>query len=406
MLDLYAVTAFALLQILCSFQAGCLAALAAFAFLLGTIVARRRLPSFRAASRMFFATILLLVLLAPLLYHYKKQFARSNGNLQFTTAASADPLGSYLYGAGRLYGHLSEHHMSGDSGWEKKLFPGFLALGLAGLGAAFPLLESTKSRSDRCRQILPLGITIGATFVVVFSYILSLGPYLRLHDRATNIRMPFFWLRWIPGLAIFRVPARFGMLLPLGLAILAASGFCLFLRALERWEPFKRSLWKAITTTGFLIAMALEFNSAPVPLVRVMVPSDLAPEYRWLAREPAEFPLLELPITLRSDFPDPSQEAGYIYASIFHWHPLVNGYSSYSPTTAEGMFHLARQLPSLDSARKLSSLGVHYVVLHRESLSPDESSRWTPEAIAMAHLTAVREFGSAIIYELPQTTPQ
>jgi hypothetical protein len=401
MLDLFAVTAFALLQILCSLQAGCLAALAAFAFLLGTVVARRRVPNSLASARMFVATILLLVLLTPLLYQYK-QFARSDGNLQFTVAASADPLGSYLYGAGRIYGHLSEHHMSGDSGWEKKLFPGLLVLGLASLGVAFSVLDSIKSRSDRERQILPSGVTIGATFVVAFSYILSLGPYLRIHDRATNIRMPFFWLRhWIPGLTIFRVPARFGMLLPFGLAILAASGFCVLLRMLERWEPLKRSSWKAIMTASVLVVLALEFNSAPVSLSPVMVPSNVAPEYHWLATQPVEFPLVELPVTLRGDFPDLFQETGYIYASIFHWHPLVNGYSGYSPPSADEMFHLARQLPSLDSATKLSSLGVHYVVLHRDSLSLDELSRWTPQAVDVARLRPVKQFGDAIIYELP-----
>lgn len=401
MLDLFAVTGFALLQILYSLQAGCLAALAAFAFLLGTILARRVVLNFRIAAQMFVAAILLLVLLTPILYHYK-QIARSDGDLQFTVAASADPLGSYLYGAGRIYGHLSEHHMSGDFGWEKKLFPGFLVLGLAGFGVAFAVWDSIKSRSDRKRQILPLGVTISAMFVVALSYMLSLGPYLRIHDRATSVRMPFFWLRhWVPGLAIFRVPARFGMLLPFGLAILAASGFCVFLRVLERWEPLKRSSWKAVMTAGVLIVLALEFNSAPVPLAPVMVPSDVPPEYRWLAKQPVEFPLLELPITLRGNFPDLLQETGYMYASIFHWHPLVNGYSGYSPPTAVEMFHLARQLPSLDSSTKLSSLGVHYVVLHRDSLSLDELSRWTPQAVAVAQLRPVRQFGDAIIYELP-----
>src|SRR5260370_34796452 len=86
------------------------------------------------------------MLLGPLRHHYRRMEGW-HGDLGFLAAASADPLGSYVSGAGRIYGHRFDRYQSEDFYWEKNLFPGFVSLGLGALGIVIPLSLAIRSRS-------------------------------------------------------------------------------------------------------------------------------------------------------------------------------------------------------------------------------------------------------------------
>jgi hypothetical protein len=66
-------------------------------------------------------------------------------------------------------------------------------------------------------------------------------------------------------------------------------------------------------------------------------------------------------------FPDPSviQENGpYVIAATTHFHPMLNGYSGFRPSSYFLHAAVARRFPSADSLRDFGYLGVTHLVVH------------------------------------------
>jgi hypothetical protein len=213
--------------------------------------------------------------------------------------------------------------------------------------------------------------------------------------------MPLFWLReLLPGLGGFRVPARFALAVVFGLAVLTSVGFLELLRVAESWPIFRHWLARAAVTAVAVYFLSLEFNFTPPRLEAAMGPANVAPVYRWLASQPPGSPTLELPMTLDEEGgPEPYEAAQYVYASAYHWQPLVNGYSSYAPRAYEEMLQLALDLPSHQAVEALGSRGLRYVILHTDDLPADKVLHWQ-SLPAPAGLRKVQEFGDTVVYEV------
>ena len=130
-----------------------------------------------------------------------------------------------------------------------------------------------------------------------------------------------------------------------------------------------------------------------------MAPPNVAPVYRWLARQPAGSVTLELPITMHGDTPDPFEQAGYVYASTYHWQPLINGYSGHLPLTAPETYALAIRMPSLEAVNALGTLGLRYVILHREKMRRSDIVPW--ESLSRdAGVEEIGRIGGATVYRV------
>jgi hypothetical protein len=408
-----------LMQTLCSLYLGYVGIVIGFAFFLGIVVRRPQLLTRAAFTGLIAGALAVGLLLYPVVRPYRA--LQREGVLrpddEIVIGASASPIASYLnagYGPHFLYGHLLDRFQSKDLDWEKHLFPGFLPLALSIAAVAFqlgsrrgnPLIrsksEANASNGDaQCRAQLAPGTVVGAVLTVGLAYVLSLGPYLRINDQPSHIRMPLFWLReLLPGLGGFRVPARFALAVVFGLAVLASVGFMELLRVAERWHILRHWLARAAVTAMAVSFFSLEFNFTPPRLDAAMGPGNVAPVYRWLASQPPGSPTLELPITLDEEgAPEPYEAAQYVYASAYHWQPLVNGYSSYAPRVYEEMLQLALDLPSHQAVEALRSRGLRYVILHTDNLPADKLIRWQPLP-DQAGLRKVQEFGDTVVYEV------
>ena len=115
----------------------------------------------------------------------------------------------------------------------------------------------------------------------------------------------------------------------------------------------------AVSVLGAVLM--LEYWIEPVRLVRY---PDRPPLYDFLARQPdgvvAQFPVPDLDLL-------PGHDARYAYMSIFHWKPLVNGYSGYYPPSYFARMPRLANFPDSDSIAQLRSDGVRYVVVHEGS---------------------------------------
>jgi hypothetical protein len=210
---------------------------------------------------------------------------------------------------------------------ERSLFPGFVAIGLA-------LLAVVRLRSR---------IVIGYALLTLIAFELSLG----LNGVSYSALMTA-----IPLLDSLRAPARFSALFLLGLAVLAAAGTE---SIVARMTVVKRGA----VVGGLLAICTAEYWAAPIgtrtPILR---PPLVA---HWL-RNAGSSVILEMPV------PPAGRlwlyETSHQFTSIYHWRPLVNGYSGNAPATYIRTLDALIDFPSERGVARLRELGVKHVILH------------------------------------------
>jgi hypothetical protein len=222
---------------------------------------------------------------------------------------------------------------------ERALFPGAIAAVLAIVG-----LLTARSR---WRLVHLAGL--------VFGFLGSLGFNGPLYPLLHAV---------VPGLEAIRVPARFSMVVYLSLGVLAAIGLGA-LRARLHGTP--RLRWLA--TAAVLCAATAEYSSriglAPLP------------ERTALDRLVAALPdavLLELPLPSAADL-GRTHDSLYMYHSVYHWKPLLNGYSGFFPPGYLVLLHELRDLPGDPALRYLVAQGATHIVVHRDLMADAEFDR-------------------------------
>jgi hypothetical protein len=165
---------------------------------------------------------------------------------------------------------------------------------------------------------------------------------------------------------------------------------------------------------GLVAALALaECLIVPIPSpawAKVIDTSQPPPPvYTWLAEQPGDFAIAELPM-VRNDgrFRNPAfHESIYMVRSTLHWKPIVNGFSGLEPRRYLAIRDLARRFPSSASLRSLRGAGVRYAIVHWEGYGPNRRARLERELPGARGLRLVRRVGSDSVYELvdPAGTP-
>jgi hypothetical protein len=162
--------------------------------------------------------------------------------------------------------------------------------------------------------------------------------------------------RAVPLFTFLRAPSRFGLLLPMVLAVFSA----LALRRLPALAGGRRVL-----VASALVALAIaELNVAPFPWERALPAST---NYKVLAGMPrgvvAEFPFYGE----RVAYP---LHAQYMMFSTTHWMPLVNGYSDHIPSDFREAAFVLDSFPSSDTFAILQKHRVRYIGVHWDMYGP------------------------------------
>ncbi len=159
--------------------------------------------------------------------------------------------------------------------------------------------------------------------------------------------------RWLPGFDFIRVPSRLTILTVLALAILAGFGA-------ERLAATRRP-WLAP-----LFAALILVELAAFPLDTQLYAVTSTPMDSWLKEQSDREPIVVLPI------PDPADDveaarhhSRYMLDSLVHLHPLVNGYSGFTPPSHRQLFRILGSFPDDVGLAELEKLGVRYAVFHR-----------------------------------------
>jgi hypothetical protein len=144
--------------------------------------------------------------------------------------------------------------------------------------------------------------------------LLALGPMLQIAGRSFEaLPLPYRLLQQVPLANVFRVPARFGLLVTLCLAVLAGLGLVGLARRFPRLTAGRARLFALPLLT---LALLAEHFPAPYPLTPVEEP----PFYRQLAASSEQGAVLELPFALTRSIS--------LYHQTIHRRPIIGGYLS------------------------------------------------------------------------------
>lgn len=245
--------------------------------------------------------------------------------------------------------------------------------------------------------------------------LLAMGPALHVAGRSIPIPLPYILLQPLPIVRMTRSVSRFDVMVMLALGVLAASGLAALIRRLSslREPPSAFKPWTGKTgrmrrIRPHLIALAavaltlFEFLPAPYPIS----PPDTPSWYEWLAEEPGDFAILNLPMNW--------DRPGYLLYQTVHGKRLTVGYISRDdPRT------LAERVPVLQQLRHLGPdvisqdleqigrsvltwLNVRYVVLDRYKMPGVREREGTVRfaRAALAGLSPIYEDERLTVYRI------
>lgn len=229
----------------------------------------------------------------------------------------------------------------------------------------------------------------------VTGVVLFLGPSVpNPWAPGESISLPYEVLAAVvPGFSAMRAPQRFGCLTTLAIVGLAGIGL-----ATVRARLAQAGRGRIAAALPLLLAATLVVEVRPRKLGALPVSTvGTTPEAAaWLRAHGEGGALLNLPFNRH----DLHRESGYLYESIFHWLPIVNGYAAYPPTAYVEVGDIAFGMPSAEALQGiLARVDVRWVLLHLKAIPPPWRASWTTPLDAS--LTRVGEWSDAILYEVP-----
>jgi hypothetical protein len=235
--------------------------------------------------------------------------------------------------------------------WKEVLFPGVLPVALAGAGVTIGWRAAPQAPLATAGPMPPPRRDVLLFYVVIalLTFWATFGPALGLYT---------LLYRTVPLFSLLRAPGRFGIIVNLALAVLAAYGVALLLA---------RTTGRTRTAVAWLLPALLAIELAQVPVRFRDNDPAVHPVYRMLAALPPA-PVVEVPFFDRSV--DYWRHARYMRLSTAHWRPLVNGYSDAVPPEFRERARVLAGFPDRPSFAALEPLGARYVVVHPRLFAP------------------------------------
>jgi hypothetical protein len=247
-----------------------------------------------------------------------------------------------------VYRSLAENFGGGASS-EETLFPGFV-LAVGGLLGAGVALASTRFRRP---ALLAVGIASAGA-------LLAFGP--RWGGREGSVPLPFALIsELVPG-GLTRVPARFGALVALSLALLLGLGVARLRRPV------------ALVAAGVL-GLLLMVEAWPSGQRFVAVP-PITPAHDVLRHRDGvvmALPTLEYDANGALVVPSVFREAVHLYFSTDDFRPRTNGYGAFVPNDYATLAQQVQDFPTASGIAAITAAGVRTVVVERPWTA---TSRW------------------------------
>ena len=290
--------------------------------------------------------------------------------------------------------------------WPEPLFPGFVALVLAGVGVGALAIGGQRARGDAGeeerrvnRRVLGLYLALA-----VGAALLSFGPVWNLGG--VSIPLPYAALAVLPGFNGLRAPVRIAPFFALGLGVLAGWGWLrtgltlkgvLGSRPARGWgvSPNSRASVLTLGLAAIVAIMTVEqwtvTPSEPMPPGRagtLLAKGETPPAYTWLAQQ-GEGVVAEMPVIV-----DATQDYTRMYYQGVHGHALMNGHSSFVPPVYNeiGIALDEPQEIGPPGIGILQSLEVRYVLVYKWAYESDRLSTLTASLGAFPEVKLAGDF--------------
>jgi hypothetical protein len=327
---------------------------------------------------------------------------RTPGEVRIYSAALTDYFTALPYNF--LYGWTFGHWQSTDHQFQPLMPFGIvgLLLVLAGLSYWLYSLKSTRQTHNQLVSRLQSPTTVFALLLVLMAFLLSFG----LNENALGEGLapilrqsPYFWL--YDNVSVFqgiRVPGRFGVLVLLGLTILAGWGAAAILRLVSHQTRIfgpKAQASQPVLGVSLIALILLEAWSAPLVGPEFPAGQEIPPVYDWLRHDtPVDTVVLELPFQGPSEF-------SYEYYSSYHWRRLANGGTGFTPPIYKELRRWFNEFPSPRSVDIIQQLGIDLVILHADRYQPED---W-PRVLAdlpryLPAVEQIRQIDDAVILQI------
>jgi len=213
------------------------------------------------------------------------------------------------------------------------LFPGIIIVALAVIGLVRTANGMPRTPHPAPRTVFWFYVTL--TMLALWA---SLGPRAGLYVWLADV---------IPFMSFLRAPARFGVLTLMGVAVFAGWGI-----AAMAGHGRRAAAVAALLMAVVAFELRVTWPLRPVPPV---------PEaYQLLAGMPrAGTVVLQFPYRQGEWFP----HVEHMFWSMWHWQPLVNGYSDYIPQDVIDLAVPINSFPSAEAFAILKARDVRYVVI-------------------------------------------
>jgi hypothetical protein len=260
---------------------------------------------------------------------------------------------------------------------EKRLFMGFLVVGLMVVGLWPPL--------DRTR--------------VAYAAVLAVALDISFAHRGLLLTWLYDHVAIYRGL---RVPARIGQLALLSAAVLSGFGVA----RLMAWTRARRPRLSLPLFGAIVAIVALEYAMRPQDLVPVATTSSESSA--WLRQQPP-VPIANLPVPRHdTDWRRFIVESRYEFESTFHWRPMTNGYSGFLPPSFYETNRALQDFPSDTALARLRELGVGYALVHERYYGREDYAKVVAAASLRPELVehgpfADGEFETRIYSVLPMS---
>jgi len=257
------------------------------------------------------------------------------------------PIDNPLFG--KLSYRITSRYNDYDNLFENTLFLGYLPLLLALL--ALVRLMPRYRWKDKEKNLLGSNLrswTIIFSLVGIVMFIFS-GPPVST-TLGLKVPLPSFFLhRLFP---MFRVYARFGLLVMLCVSILAGIGMSYLFRKLKHT---RLALYMLVV---FLAVVLVEF--ANFPPYKTTSSREVPRVYHWLALQPGDFIIAEYPMVASNEV----RHYQYLFYQRAHKKRLINGAQVGTP--GEELRKKLIDIERSQTIKTLASLGTKYILIHKD----------------------------------------
>jgi hypothetical protein len=321
-----------------------------------------------------------LLLVLPSAWPYLQQqramssFRRSLG---YTALYSADLLDWFRVHLASRLGELMPWRRGHGAFW-----PGLVAVSLGGV-AAWRTWRSRAERVGAWGYVLCLGLA---------GFLLAFGPVPHVAGLRLWIPLPYAALYYlVPGFASMRAPSRFAALAILALALLAARAYDAL-----RASNVRGRRW--LVALVWVLGVG-ETVSVPLGMVPLPDPARLPAVYRWLARQPGDFAIVEVPMPASQE-EESERDALRQLVSLYHGKARLDGVSGFSPPAHERFRAAMREFPAATAIDAARVRGASYVVVRFAELDGAQAARLRASIRGDSGLEPVAAFGSDVVYRL------